>query len=99
MLDSNSWISVVRRLRIENRPLLRPGVHCLGTIEKGKRKFLYCNETPQVLPRRRPLKSTDMDIRWGFGKSREEQPQPRSLWRVPKRGRNATTNAHARFSE
>ena len=40
ILQPESWACVLKRLRVEDRPILRPGVHCLGSISKGHHKYI-----------------------------------------------------------
>lgn len=40
ILQPDAWVCMLKRLRIEDRPILRPGVHCQGAISKGHHKFL-----------------------------------------------------------
>jgi hypothetical protein len=64
ILDPDNWVSVMKCLKAKRQPVLRPGVFLLGTIERGRRKYLFTNEDPEVKSReRRPPRSTDKDTR------------------------------------
>lgn len=45
VLPEPELVIVHKRLHLENRPTLKPGVVCLGTITKGQRKYV-CSPFP-----------------------------------------------------
>ena len=63
IMDGSAWLQVVRRLRLEDRPALRPGVSFMGLLDKGERKYVVTTENPSQKRSRRPLFSTDRDMR------------------------------------
>lgn len=65
ILNQANWVCVSKRLWLEKRPPVRPGVACLGTVENGKRKHLFTNDFPEETRPlgERHLRTTDRDHR------------------------------------